>query len=435
MINFFATHVKASQRGAAMLIFVIFFLFGSLALTALLAMNIRSDQKVEAILLKSKQSYVTALSANEDILYRYVKALTPDATESITLGGAQATSSITVNAGGDYVITSASNYLLAKRSAKMTLKVIPGISFNFGMQAGAGGIDLANTASVEGNIYSNGPIVGHNSAIIKGDAVSAGPSGSYSGLQATGTVRAHSILSSPAIGKDAYYQSIVAGATTVLGVKYPGSADQATTSLPITDATIASWEAEAAAGGTYSGTCPYVINANVILGPKKIPCDLSINSPGITVTIKGPVWVTGNITVAKGDVRIDSSLSGKIIPLIADKASDLTVGSLVDVQTGASFSSATGNSYTMLISMNKSGETGGSNTAVTVANSSAGELLVYAPHGILSLQNSMSLRQATAWKIMAQNSAVVKYKTGLINPNFTSGPAGTFTVKDWEETY
>lgn len=435
MINIIKHKVTNPQRGAAMILFVIFFLFGSLALTTILANNILSDQKMLGLLAKSKQSDFTAMSANEDILYRYVKAFTPNTTETITLGGARATSTVSIDASGNYSVLSQADYGNAKRSMKMVMKIIPGISFNFGMQSGAGGIDLANSASVEGNIYSNGPIVGHNSAVIKGDATSAGSSGSFSGLQATGTVRAHSILSSPSIGKDAYYQSIVAGATTVVGTKYPGSADQATTSLPITDATITGWETEAAAGGTYAGACPYVINTSVILGPIKIPCDLTINNPGITVTIKGPVWATGDITVAKGDVRIDASLSGKVIPLIADKASDLIGSSFADVQIGGSFSSATGNSYSMLISMNKSGETGGSNTAITVANNSAGELLVYAPHGILSLQNSMSLRQATAWKIMAQNSAIVKYKTGLLNPSFTSGPSGTFTIKDWNETY
>jgi hypothetical protein len=173
----------------------------------------------------------------------------------------------------------------------------------------------------------------------------------------------------------------------------------------------------------------------VILGPKKIPCDLVIDKPGIVVTIKGPVWATGNITLSKGELRVDSSLSGKIIPLISDKTTDRIGSSLVSVQTGASFTSATGNSYIMLISMNKSGETGGGNTAIDVVNNSAGELLVYAPHGTLYLQNNIALRQATAWKIMAQNSSIVRYKTGLLNPSFTSGPSGTFAIQDWNETY
>jgi len=435
MINKNCTVYKGtSQRGAAMLIFVIFFLFSSLSLTFILANNILSDQKTARILVHSKQSYLTSLSANEDMLYRYVHGLTPDSTESITLGGAFATSTVSV-AGDNYTITSESDYFQAQRASEMTLAVTSGIAFNFGMQSGTGGILLENSASVEGNLYSNGPIVGQNSAIVKGDAVSAGPSGSFDGLRATGTVRANNIISSPSIGKDAYYQTINLGATTVLGTKYPGSANQATSSFPIDDATIAGWEADALAGGTYAGPCPYIINTSISLGPKKILCDVEVDKVGMTLTLTGPIWIQGTLTVKKGTVRVGPSLAGKIIPIIAHKASAPGTSGTISIENGASFTSATGDSYTMLISMNNSGETGGSTNAIRIQNSSAGELLLYAPHGILALENNTSIRQATAWRIHGKNSSVVKYKTGLLNPDFLSGPTGTFTIQDWDETY
>ena len=423
-----------NQRGAAMLLFVLFFLFASASFGYLLSKGVTSDLRSQRVLERSKQSYLTSLSANEDILYRYKNGLTPDSVEAISLAGSTAVSTTTLDAStGNYIVSTAADNVKSRRASKMTLSVIPGIAFNFGMQSGTGGVTLQNTASVVGNLYSNGPVVGVNATIVKGDATSAGPSGSFSGLQATGTVRAHSILSSPSIGKDAYYQTINAGATTVLGTKYPGATDMATATLPISDSEVADFETAAAAGGTYSGACPYVVNTSISLGPIKIPCDLTFSTPNKTLTINGPIWVKGNLTVDKGTIQVGASLANKIVPIIVDNTSDQVGSSLIDVGNGMSFTSATGNSYTMLLSMNKSGETGGSNTAINIKNSSAGEVILYTGHGILVIQNNTLLRQATAWKIVAQNSSQVRYNTGLLNPSFTNGPAGTFTVANWKE--
>jgi hypothetical protein len=48
-----------------------------------------------------------------------------------------------------------------------------GASFFYGMQAGTGGVTIQNSAGIIGNLYSDGPIVGTNSAYITGGASSA----------------------------------------------------------------------------------------------------------------------------------------------------------------------------------------------------------------------------------------------------------------------
>src|SRR3989344_2148337 len=111
-----------------------------------------------------------------------------------------------------------------------------------------------------GIVFSSGPIMGHNSNIVRGDVISAGPSGLADGIHATSSVYAHTISNSN-IDKDAYYTTI--SGTNVGGVSYPGSPDQATSSLPISDAKIDEWKAEALAGGTYSSPCPYTISGTV----------------------------------------------------------------------------------------------------------------------------------------------------------------------------
>lgn len=301
---------------------------------------------------------------------------------------------------------------------------VSAIAFQFGMQAGDGGVRLENTASIRGNLYSTGPVTGQNSNIVRGDAISAGPSGLLDGVHATSSAYAH-VIHNSTVDKDAYYQSI--SGTTVGGTAYPGSPDQATSSLPIADAQIAAWESAAAAGGTISSPCPYKIDASVTIGPKKIDCDLDVKgSP--TVTLAGPLWVSGKITIENSPtIKIDSSLGGTSVAIIADKPTDRTTSSSIELQNSAVFQgSGSPGSYMLFVSQNRSAEQGGGEEAIEVKNSVNGTVLVYAGHGDISLENSVSLKEVSAWRITAKNSAEVAYETGLANTLFSSGPGGSW---------
>jgi len=314
---------------------------------------------------------------------------------------------------------------IATRVVKATVAINTStVSFQFGVQAGDGGVDLQNTASIRGNLYSTGPVTGQNSNIIRGDAISAGPSGLLSGIHATSSGYAHTITNS-SLDKDAYYQSI--SGTMVGGVSHPGSPDPATSTLPITDAQIAQWESDAAAGGTISSPCPYQISSSVTIGPTKINCDLKITgSP--TVTLAGPVWVNGNITIQNSPtIAVASSFGSAGVAVIADNTVDQINSSTIDLQNSAVFQgSGSPGSHVLLISQNKSASQGGGIEAIQVRNSASGALLVYAGHGNISLENNISIKEVSAWKITAKNTAEVVYETGLANTHFSSGPGGSW---------
>ena len=103
------------------------------------------------------------------------------------------------------------------------------------------------------------------------------------------------------ITRDAYYQSIEN--TSVYGTSYSGSSDPATKDLPISYAQIQDWE-KAACCDTGTGCKAECIitppegthfpSDSSSLGPVKIEGDLTFPSNG-TVTIEGPIWVTGKI--------------------------------------------------------------------------------------------------------------------------------------------
>ena len=379
--------------------------------------------------IESKKAYILSNSASEEALYRLKTNKILGSSSSITLSSSTATITVTTTAAGkDIVITAPTNTY--QRNIKLSLSLGTGISFHYGIQSGMGGFSLMNSSSIVGNVFSSGPITGSGNYIY-GDVVSSGPSGLINGIHATGTAFAHTIQGST-IDKDAYYT--VRTTTTVSGISYPGSADQLDEALPISDAQISEWEGFAAAGGT--ATCSggtYTIDTTTTVGPIKIPCDLLIKgSP--TVTIAGPLWVTGNITTQNSPtIKISSSLGVQNVAIIADNPSNRLTSSIISLGQSTGFqNSGTTGSFVFMISQNNSAENGGSVEAIDVGQSSTA-LVAYAGHGLISLGQSVSLKEATGYRIELRNSASVKYDTGLANTLFSSGPGGGYERIEWRE--
>ena len=183
----------------------------------------------------------------EDVFYRLRNGMQVASPEVLTLLGARATTTIADVGSNEKEIIATGDTGSNIRKVKVRLSVSSGASFNYGVQVGNGGFLIENNASVRGNIYSSGAVIGANSNIIRGDVISAGPLGLINSIHATSSAYAHTITNSQ-IDKDAYYQSI--SGTTVGGASYPGSADQPIADLPITDDLIGLWEA--AGGGRHS---------------------------------------------------------------------------------------------------------------------------------------------------------------------------------------
>ncbi len=424
----FIFQIKYS-KGQALLTAVIFFLFISLSVVLSLAFLGSTGSKNTFHLSESKKSYFLAEGGSEDATYRILRGKNYSSEEVISLDGFTATTTIT-NVSGDLEITSVGNISQDIRKLKVYLTIGDQASFHYGVQIGNGGLEMENTSSVIGNIYSNGSIQGAGSNLIKGDAVSAGALGSIYGIHATSSAYAHSISNST-IDKDAYFQAI--SNTTVKGTLYPGSPDQPLRDMPISDETINNWE-QAATTTIINSPCPYIIDDDITLGPAKINCDLIIKgSP--TVTLTGPIWVVGDITIENSAIiRLDSSLGKKSIAVIADNPADRLASSKIDLKNSTTFfGSGAEGSYLLLISQNQSAESGGSEKAIIIQNSASGDLLLYAGHGEILLQNSINLREVTGYRVRLQNSAQVIYESGLASLLFESGPTGSFSVGSWRE--
>ena len=409
---------------------VIFLLLIALAIVFSLAIPAAREAKIASDLILSKKSYFLAEAGIEDLAYRVKTGRQYNTNENLGLNGFSTDVFITDLSGDEKEITSIADVSDLIRKVQIKLSKDIGVSFYYGVQIGDGGLIMENSSLVSGNVYSNGGIQGYNSNLVKGDVVSAGPNGSVDGIYATSSVYSHSISNSTIDG-DAHYVNI--SNSTVGGILYPNSFDQATSTLPISDSTIEEWE-NVAAVSEITSPCPYVIKSDISLGPVKIACDLKVQGSPI-VTLFGPVWVTGNLEIENSAViRLDPSLGKKSIAIIADNPVDKLISSQVKLQNSVIFqNSGADGSYILIISQNNSSENGGSERAIEIENSVSGDLILYAGHGEILLKNNANLKEVTGYKIRLQNAANVLYETGLADLLFKSGPAGGYAISGWRE--
>ena len=424
------------NSGHAMLTALLFFTFIATAIIFGIANPIIRQVRIGSDLLRSKESFFLADSAIEDVVYRLKSSKTVNTTEFLNLNRGFSTTTVADILDGKE-ITSIANSQDSVRKIKLTLALGTGVSFNYGIQSGQGGFRLYNSSSVSGNVFSSGSVIGDGNYIY-GDVISSGSNGLVYGIHATGSVYAHTIgstLQSTIVDKDAFYQNKVS--TVVNGTSYPGSPDQAPIGLPISDSLVTRWENDAATGGVITACDSkgdYTITSSVTLGPVKIACNLVVKSASAILTVAGPIWVTGNITFQTGPtVRMLPSLGNLNVAIIADNPSNRLTSGVITVGQSTIFqNSGSVGSFVFLISQNNSAENGGTLDAISM-NQGAAALVAYAGHGQITLSQSVSLKEVTAYKIVLSQTANVLYDKGLPNTLFQSGPSGGYQFLNWEE--
>ncbi len=436
------------QGGQAVLIFALFFIFiiSSISLSFTNAV-LRQFSTNDADVVDSRSSITVAEVGGEDAYYRLLTNKNIVSPTYFMLNSNTVDTTVTDVNANEKTITSVGASSGNNRVRKNEIKIIRGVgaSFHYGVQMGAGGINLQNSSSIDGNVYASGTITGTGSNSVTGDVISAGATGSISGVHLSGNAYAHNISNS-IIDQDAYYQSI--GTSTVSGVAtcagnshcHPGSVDQPTVPLPMTDAMITALENVAIAGG--SETCAggpsgtYSISSNITIGPRVIPCNLSITAG--TVTLTGPILVQGNVTISNSATVIVSASNMDASMAVIAHGSNVSTSSKITLSNNATFLGQNSNpnfktSYVVFISQNSNGEGGGSTDAINIQNSVSGDILAYAIHGNLTIQNSANVTAVTAYKTIAKNNIVVNYNKGLVSTLFSTGPSGAWQIKSWKE--
>ncbi len=419
------------QSGQAMLLAVLFFLAITTTIVMGTATPILKQVKISNDTLESKLSYYLAEAALEDALYRIKNGKNIVSGDTVVVNGYTATTTITTTTSGKTIETLAT---IDGKVRKMQAKLIKGtgVVFKYGTQAGQGGMIFENNAFLSGTLYSNGNIIGSNGAYITGDAYSAGSTGLISnidvGTAGTGHAYAHTVTDSTVTGT--IYCQTGSGNNKSCDTSLP---DPAPIDLPISNSVIDTWKSEAEDGGIV--TCPadggaYTISSGtVILGPRKIPCDLTISNTG-TLTVAGTIWVTGNITftgsATGSNVDIAATYNGQSGIMLADGR--ITVDNKVTFRNNG-----TTGSYVMLLSTDSCDElTCSGKNAIDLSNNTQ-IVIANAQNGTIAFSNNSQVKEAVANKIRLKQNVGISYGTGLSSVNFSSGPGGAYNVSSWKE--
>lgn len=208
----------------------------------------------------------------------------------------------------------------------------------------------------------------------------------------------------------AYYQVL----DNVTAASYHNSPDPPVKIMPISEANITNWKNKAQEEGVYTGD---ITSCTSQLGPGKYIGNVYFLNT-CTITVVDPVWITGNLTLANGIIlKLPVSYGASSGVIINDGQIELS-------NNGRIQGSGEVGSFLMLLSTYDSRVTG--SEAIDVKNG-GDESILYAPSGIIKIENNNSLNELAAWKIELSNGVIIDYDQGLSGSFFSSGPSGSYT--------
>lgn len=161
-----------TQSGQAIITAVVFFLTISLVVIVGISTPIANQIRSGSDFLQSKQGYIFADSLNEEAFYRLNKGRTLPASFVLPYSSSSPAAAVTDVGGMKQVIATGIQGALS-RVSKSIFSQGEGVSINYGLQVGNGGLTMSGSPTITGNVYSNGNISGSGSASITGSASAA----------------------------------------------------------------------------------------------------------------------------------------------------------------------------------------------------------------------------------------------------------------------
>jgi len=374
--------------------------------------------------LRSVQAYYIAEAGAEDALVRITRGM--EWTNSYSFSFNESTSTVEISnvVGGVRTIISKGE----KRERVKKVKVLhtlssDNVSFHYGIQVGDDGLAMANNSQVNGNVFSNGSIIGEfGRGFITGSAKTATIGTRLENLNIAEDAYTHNCKNCDITGK--LYFSGGANESCVVGEGVTVHPVQSQQPLPIDSATIDKWKDDAAET-VIVGDYTVAGGDTAYLGPAKITGSMTLEN-NASLILTGTVWVEGNITLNNNaSVVLDafsfSSLSGVL----------LTDGKIVIRPEVVLEGSGLEGSYLLLLSTNNSSDR--ASPAIDVDNTASGGVF-YTSNGLITLKNNVEAKEVTGYGVYLSPNAVINYEVGLSDAGFKSGPGGGWKVSQWEET-
>lgn len=309
-----------------------------------------------------------------------------------TVIGTTGTFEVTIiNKSGSLKTITATGYIPNKASprVKKTIKTdvilsSQQISFRYAVQVGTGGVNMANSSTIIGSVYSNktgaGSITGSGTSEIQGDAYAVG--------------------------------TITTPDPNVTGVKRE---NQEPSEMPTFD--YQQWIDTATNGGTTTCSPTCSITNDATIGPRKYDGNLEITNNAV-VTVLGAIYVTGNLSVTQGGTQMNLDES------FGSNGTVLVVDGTVSISQGGTFNPTSANpkGYILL------GSRSTSPSAISLSNQGVNAIM-YALDGGAELSQSAQVTSLVANSLSLSQSASLTYNQGLASSEFTTGPGASWIIK------
>ncbi len=462
ILNFKFQNHKKGSAWVGIFIILIFLTSLGLALTTNVVESLRAVRREEQLIA----AQALAEAGVEKAIWKLNKGDIYTGETELTLSTGQVDISV-IDEDADTKIVTATAYVPKKQGAQRhrTVRVKleadfnkAGLGFRYGIQVGSLGVIMENNTAINGSVYSGGDVIGGNTnSVIKGDVFASGAAGKIERViigennsdptKRYGNAWSHLIKDSTIWGNATVRQIGNLQNSTVYGTtSYADPPPEE--SLPITDASLSTWEGWAAAGnnGVPLGTVNIPVQETRTLGPVKIDGDLIIDGQ---LRIKGIIWVTGNVEFKAGSYAyLDPSFGNDSTMIIADNPNDrlndgkITVASNAKICGSYALSNwaacengtlpSDNKSYLMLLSTKNA--TTIAEPAIFAGNNSRA-VVYYTTQGMLEVAQNGALRAMTGGGIHVSNNAIIDYDIGLINANFSAGPGGSWVVREWQVVY
>ncbi|MCK5490768.1 MAG: hypothetical protein KAI67_02910 [Candidatus Pacebacteria bacterium] len=161
-----------NNEGFVAMITLLFFMSMTLIIIFSLSTVVLTTNKITKNSIDSVQSYYSGESGVEDGLLRVMKDYDYTAINSFSLGDNVQVSQNISQSGNTTTISSMAIYKNNKREIEAELIITTDdVSFHYGVQVGEGGLTMGPNSSIDGNLYSDGPVSGEGT--ITGDLIVA----------------------------------------------------------------------------------------------------------------------------------------------------------------------------------------------------------------------------------------------------------------------
>ena len=379
-----------------------------------------NQQKIFQDIVKSNQAYYAAEAGLEDIILRLENDMNWSSSYSFDVGTAFVSNIISDDIGGSKTIRAEGNSLGKIRKVAVNYEVsTQDVSFYYGAQVGDGGVIMKNGAEIRGNVFSNGSITGLG--LVTDTVVVARNGNKIEDLTVGKDAHVHSCKGST-ISETLTYVSGGTIENCTAGQIIDGGTDEIQPKdFSITEDMVQDWKNEAESGGIINGDL--IIEENTSLGPVKIEGNLLVQNAVLTIT--GTIWVTGTFdTGTNVEVRLDESSYG-------DLSGVLVIDGSVQIRNNVILK-GTSSPISYLLIMSNDSSLSEKSPAINVSNNAVGCIL-FAPNGLLKINNNVELTEATAYQLLLENNVIISYEIGLENLEFTSGPGASWEVTNWKE--